>query len=99
MNTQFERVTGQVDEGGVSKPGTIIVVNAATFTVEREINGLTAGGLWNNPHNMWANFELDTIYNGNWFGKWINKIDRETGQIADSITVGAGPDPDTGEPR
>ncbi len=91
VNTQFERVAGQVDAGGVSKPGTITVIDAATFTVEREINGLTADGLWNNPHNMWANFTLDTIYNGNWFGKWINKIDRETGQISDSITVGEAP--------
>ena len=55
INTQFERVTGQVDPGGVEKPGTITVVDAATFTVEREIDGMGAGGMWNNPHNMWAN--------------------------------------------
>ena len=91
VNTQFERVPGQVDEHDVAKPGTITVVDGATFTVEREINGLEADGLWNNPHNMWADFSLGTIYNSNWFGKWINKIDRETGQITDSITVGEAP--------
>jgi DNA-binding beta-propeller fold protein YncE len=91
VGTQFERVPGQRDERGVPKPGTITVVDSATFTVEREINGLGAQGLWNNPHNMWANFSLDTIYNSNWFGKWINKIDRETGIILGSITVGEAP--------
>lgn len=91
IDTQFERVPGQVDPGGVAKPGTITVVDAATFAIEREINGLGAQGLWNNPHNMWANFALDVIYNGNWFGKWINKIDRASGTILDSITVGEAP--------
>jgi hypothetical protein len=47
--------------------------------------------MWNNPHNMWADFALDVVYNSNWFGKWINRIDRETGQITDSITVGEAP--------
>ena len=91
INSQFERVPGQTDDGGVPKPGTITVVDAATFTVEREVNGLEADGMWNNPHNMWASFALDTIYNGNWFGKWINKIDRTSGDIVDSIQVGEAP--------
>ncbi|GBC92162.1 hypothetical protein HRbin15_00626 [bacterium HR15] len=91
INTQFERVPGQTDERGVPKPGTITVLDAATFRVEREINGLSAGGRWNNPHNMWADFTLSTIYNSNWFGKWINKIDRASGAILDSITVGEAP--------
>jgi hypothetical protein len=91
IDTQFERVAGQTDSNGVLKPGTITVVDAATFVVEREINGLNAEGMWNNPHNMWANFPLDTIYNGNWFGKWINKIDRESGAILTSIKVGEAP--------
>jgi len=91
VDTQFERVSNQRDVNGVLKPGTITVVDAATFRIEREINGRQAGGMWNNPHNMWANFALDTVYNGNWFGQWINKIDRATGRILDSITVGEAP--------
>jgi YVTN family beta-propeller protein len=92
VNTQFERVVGQRDrEGDEDKPGTITVVDAATFAVEREINGLNADGMWNNPHNMWANFALSSIYNGNWFGKWINKIDRAGGQFLSSVTVGEAP--------
>ncbi|MCC6404545.1 MAG: hypothetical protein IT207_11105 [Fimbriimonadaceae bacterium] len=91
VNSQFERVPGQADERGVAKPGTITILDAASFRVEREVNGLTANGLWNNPHNMWANFRLDTVYNGNWFGKWVNKIDRATGSILGSVTVGEAP--------
>jgi DNA-binding beta-propeller fold protein YncE len=91
VDTQFERVPNQRDVNGAIKPGTITVVDAATFRVEREINGKRAGGMWNNPHNMWANFALDTVYNGNWFGQWINKIDRARGSILDSITVGEAP--------
>jgi YVTN family beta-propeller protein len=91
VSSQFERVAGQVDDHGVRKPGTITVVDAANASVEREINGLGADHMWNNPHNMWANFELDTIYNANWFGRWINKIDRRSGVINESITVGHAP--------
>ena len=91
VDTQFERVANQRDKSGVLKPGTITVLDAATFTVEREVNGVQSGGMWNNPHNMWANFPLDVIYNGNWFGQWINKIDRPSGAILDSITVGQAP--------
>jgi YVTN family beta-propeller protein len=91
VDTQFERVANQRDRSGVLKPGTITVLDAATFTVEREVNGVQSGGMWNNPHNMWANFPLDVIYNGNWFGQWINKIDRPSGAILNSITVGQAP--------
>ena len=91
VNTQFERVPEQADDDGVAKPGTITVVDASTFTVEREIDGRSTGGMWNNPHNMWADFSLATVYNSNWFGKWINRIDRKSGAITDSITVGEAP--------
>ena len=91
IDTQFERVANQKDKTGVVKPGTITVVDAATFKVEREINGLRSGGMWNNPHNMWANFALDSVYNGNWFGQWINKISRLNGNIINSIKVGEAP--------
>ena len=91
VDTQFERVANQRDVNGAVKPGTITVMDAATFKVEREINGKRANGMWNNPHNMWANFSLNTVYNGNWFGQWINKIDRTSGRILKSITVGEAP--------
>lgn len=91
VNAQFERVPGQLDKNDVEKPGTIIVVDAETFTVEREIDGRNAEGNWNNPHNMWADFALDHVYNSNWFGKSINKIDRISGEIVSSVDVGEAP--------
>ncbi len=93
VDSQFERVPGQADGGGIAKPGSITVLDAATFTIEREINGLqpAAQGKWNNPHNMWANESLGTVYNGNWFGRSINKIDRASGRILDSIDIGEAP--------
>ncbi|MBI2831382.1 MAG: hypothetical protein HYX79_03905 [Chloroflexi bacterium] len=96
IDTQFERVPGQVDSKGFAKPGTITVVNvdssATPFTVEREINGLAVRpGEWNNPHNMWTNTTLDTVYNTNWFGQTINKIDRASGSILNTIVTGQAP--------
>ena len=88
VNTQFERVPGQ------RKPGSITVVDAAGLSVEREIFGgldENAEESWNNPHNMWANFEHDAVYNGNWFGRWVNKIDRETGDVLSSVEIGDAP--------
>ena len=88
IDTQFELVPNQ------DKPGTITVVDAATFAVEREVFGgldPDASGMWNNPHNMWADFSNDFVYNANWFGRWVNKIHRETGDVVHSIEVGEAP--------
>lgn len=88
INTQFELVPDQ------PKPGTITVVDAASFGVEREVLGgldPDALGMWNNPHNMWADFAHEHIYNANWFGRWVNKIRRDTGDVVDSIEVGEAP--------
>ncbi len=91
VNSQFEKVPGQATDGD-PKPGTITVVDAGTFTVEREINGLDPDAQgWDNPHNMWANDALDVVYNGNWFGKSINKIDRASGDILTTEVVGEAP--------
>ncbi len=76
INAQFERVPGQLDKSDVEKPGTIVVVDAATFTFEREIDGRGAGGNWNNPHNMWADFAAA-----------VSMIRRETGL---SVTLMTG---------
>src|SRR5262245_8031244 len=91
VNSQFETVPGQISEGD-QKPGSITVVDAASSSVEREINGLDpdAEG-WDNPHNMWADDSLSVVYNGNWFGQSINKIDRATGDILTTEVVGEAP--------
>jgi len=71
IDTQFESVAMQTDDRGIPKPGTISVVDAATWNVEREVDGLDpqARFRWNNPHNMWADTLLRTVYNGHWFGR------------------------------
>lgn len=93
VNTQFEAVAGQTDSRGVPKPGTITVLDAASFTVEREVTGLDpeARFRWNNPHNLWADASLSVLYNGNWFGQWLNLIDRASGDIISTTTVGEAP--------
>ncbi|HEY9378237.1 MAG TPA: hypothetical protein VIQ02_14220, partial [Jiangellaceae bacterium] len=93
LDTQFESVDGQTDDRGVRKPGTISVVDAATWNVEREVDGLDpqARFRWNNPHNMWADTLLRTVYNGHWFGRWHNKIARATGDVLTTVEVGHAP--------
>jgi YVTN family beta-propeller protein len=93
IDTQFESVPNQIDDRGVRKPGTISVVDAATWNVEREVDGLDpqARFRWNNPHNMWADTLLRTVYNGHWFGRWHNKIARATGDVLTTLEVGQAP--------
>jgi YVTN family beta-propeller protein len=93
VDTQFEAVARQTDDRGVAKPGTISVVDAATWNVEREVDGLDpqARFRWNNPHNMWADTLLRTVYNGHWFGRWHNKIARATGDVLTTVDVGHAP--------
>jgi hypothetical protein len=93
VDSQFERVAGQTDERGVPKPGTITVVDANSWGVEREVTGLDpqARGRWNNPHNMWADTLNRIVYNGHWFGRWHNKIARANGDVLTTVDVGDAP--------
>jgi plastocyanin len=93
IDTQFESVPNQTDDRGVPKPGTISVVDAATWNLEREVDGLDpqARFRWNNPHNMWADTLLRTVYNGHWLGRWHNKIARATGDVLTTVEVGHAP--------
>jgi YVTN family beta-propeller protein len=93
VDTQFEHVPDQTDDHGVEKPGTITVVDATSFSVADEVDGLDpeARFRWNNPHNMWADTTLSIVYNGHWFGHWHNKIARATGDVLTTIEVGEAP--------
>lgn len=93
IDTQFEAVPNQTDDRGVPKPGTISVVDAATWAVEREVDGLDpqARFRWNNPHNMWTNVLHSIVYNGHWFGRWHNKIARANGDVLTTVEVGQAP--------
>src|SRR5215218_7945290 len=93
IDTQFEAVPGQTDDHSVAKPGTISVVDAKTWGVEREVDGLDPDALhrWNNPHNMWTDTLQRVVYNGHWFGRWHNKIARATGDVLTTVEVGQAP--------
>lgn len=107
INTQFESVDGQTDKDGIAKPGTITVLDASDYTFKQEIDGVKVkanGNIvsdpnvrvngengWNNPHNMWTNTNHDVVYNGNWFGQWLNLIERDNGKIKNTINVGYAP--------
>jgi YVTN family beta-propeller protein len=93
IDTQFEAVPGQTDDHGVDKPGTITVVDASTYTVVDEVDGLDpqARFRWDNPHNMWSDPTLSIVYNGHWFGRWHNKIARATGDVLTTVEVGQAP--------
>ena len=107
INTQFESVDGQTDKDGIAKPGTITVLDASDYSFKQEIDGVKVkpnGEIvadpkikvkgengWNNPHNMWTDTSNDVVYNGNWFGQWLNIIERDSGKIRNTIEVGYAP--------
>jgi YVTN family beta-propeller protein len=93
VDTQFEAVPGQTDDHGIAKPGTITIVDASTFRIEREVDGLDpqARRRWNNPHNMWTDTRQRIVYNGHWFGRWHNTIARATGDVLTTVDVGDAP--------
>lgn len=102
VDSQFEAVQGQTDKDNRPKPGTITVLDASDFSFKQEIDGVQGGSAdpnvivngengWNNPHNMWTNTNHEVVYNGNWFGQWLNLIDRDSGDIENTINVGYAP--------
>ena len=90
VNTQFERTLDKNDLGTENdKPGTITVVDVSDWSIERKISLPEIN--MNNPHNMWANKALDTIYTTQWFDKRMVAIDRESGEPLKDIMVGESP--------
>ncbi|MDP3697178.1 MAG: hypothetical protein Q8R55_04065, partial [Candidatus Taylorbacteria bacterium] len=77
--TQFADVAGK------EKPGTITVVNAATWKVARTIDDARL----NNPHNLW---EVNgKVLATNWFDKFVIVIDKKTGMLEQHVWVGESP--------
>lgn len=102
VDTQFEAVPGQTDKKGNLKPGTIVVLDAATGAIKNKIDGVAGGGPdpgvivggdrgWNNPHNMWTDVRHNVVYNSHWFGQWLTRLERESGTILNTIKVGFAP--------
>lgn len=91
IDTQFEPVAGQ------NTSGTVTVVGARDFDIRMKVDGtsLCGGsdchGVWNNPHNNWTDDEESSIYVTHWFDHVISKINRQTGKIQRTGSVGSSP--------
>jgi DNA-binding beta-propeller fold protein YncE len=101
VNTQFEKTVNKNFEGTpFDKPGTITVVDAKTWNVERKISLPEIN--MNHPHNMWTDTKNEVIYQTEWFGSEMAIIDRESGQLVKEVFTGQSPShvmtaPDTGK--
>jgi DNA-binding beta-propeller fold protein YncE len=91
VDTEFESVPGQ------NTSGTVTVVNAQNFGIRMKVNGtsLCGGadchGIWNNPHNNWTNDSESAVYVTHWFDHIVSKIDRASGRIELTGSVGSSP--------
>src|SRR5687768_5317179 len=83
VDTQFEKTAGK------TKPGTITVVDAATWKVSRKI-ALPQINM-NNPHNMWTNRDQSVVYQTQWFDNKLALINQKTGALIKNIRVGEAP--------
>jgi DNA-binding beta-propeller fold protein YncE/FtsP/CotA-like multicopper oxidase with cupredoxin domain len=83
VDTQFEKTAGK------SKPGTITVVDTATWKATRKI-ALPEINM-NNPHNMWTNRDQSVVYQTQWFDNKLTMIDKRTGKLIKNIRVGEAP--------
>jgi DNA-binding beta-propeller fold protein YncE/plastocyanin len=101
VNTQFELTLNKqhpapgftfanvVDAGPAAKPGSITVVDADRWTIDRKI--ALPGDSMVHPHNMWADSTLETIYQTQWFERRLTAIDRARGEPIGTTVVGQSP--------
>jgi DNA-binding beta-propeller fold protein YncE/plastocyanin len=81
VSTQFQTRPGRMT------PGTITVVDAATMTVKRVIDGD-----FNNPHNAMVSWDERYVVQTNWHENFITVLDARTGKILrNRIRVGESP--------
>ena len=85
VDTQFELSGGKDPD----YPGTMSVVSAKTWNVERKI-ALPAQQM-NNGHNMWASHDQKQIYQTEWHGKSLFVLDRVTGKLLQELELGHDP--------
>ena len=101
INTQFEQTVAKNHDGTpMDKPGTITVVDARDWSVDRKI-ALPYINM-NNPHNMWTDTTNEVIYQTQWFGSEMAIIDMESGELIKEVFTGQSPShvivaPDTGK--
>ena len=79
LGAQFHKPSGK------EKPGTLIVIDASNWKIEKIIEDKTL----NNPHNLW---EVDEkIVVANWFDLYISVFDKITGSLEKHVWVGESP--------
>jgi len=90
VDTQFEETINKNHPGTpYDKPGTISVVDASNWNLEKKIAIPEIN--MNHPHNMWSNAEQDTIYQTQWFDSRLVAIDRQSGEMVKDVFVGQSP--------
>jgi hypothetical protein len=83
IDTQYEKT------GSKTKPGTATVVNTEDWTVTRKVALPNIN--MNNPHNMWASADQETIYQTQWFDNKLTAFNRLSGIMTQNIVVGEAP--------
>ena len=102
VNTQFEATVGKNLLGThADKPGTITVINADDWSIERKLalpelgtndpQRLATSLGMNNPHNLWADAKNEVIYQTQWFDKRMVAFERESGDVIKDMFVGESP--------
>lgn len=81
VNTQFENIEGQ------QHPGSITVLDAETW----ETKDVITDENFNNPHNLWNTYDNEYIYQTQWHGSILSKIDVEEREVVDEKEIGNAP--------
>jgi YVTN family beta-propeller protein len=81
INTQYEVVPGQ------DFPGTITVINAEDWSIEKVITHPE----FNNPHNPWHSYDERFIFQTQWHADKLHKIDVATKEVIGSVSLGNAP--------
>lgn len=81
LNTQYEVVPGQ------DFPGTITVINAGDWSIEKVI----AHKEFNNPHNPWHSYDKRFVFQTQWHADKLHKIDTATKKVIGGARLGNAP--------
>jgi DNA-binding beta-propeller fold protein YncE len=83
--TQYEETENR------GKPGTLTVVDAKSWKVDRKVSLPDIENEMNNPHNMWTDRDQTVIYTTQWFDQYLTTIDRKSGEYISNVWVGEAP--------
>lgn len=83
VDTQFEKSASK------DKPGSMTAFDTTTWDLTKKLF-LPSINL-NNPHNIGASRDQNTLYQSQWFSNKVTAVDRETGKEINTIEVGPSP--------